>query len=293
MAISVECVLDARAATGEGAIWSEARAGLWWVDIPAGRLHLHTPSTGENAVWEFGRPIGCAAETRSGKVVVALTDGFFELDTGSGDLTALGGPAPGTRGHRFNDGAVDPAGRFLAGTMPLAGGLEDDTSGTLYSLDGAGTVAEVMGGFHVINGMAFSPDGRIGYISDSFPSVRTIWAWDYDAADGAWSNRRVFFDTRAVAGRPDGATVDADGCYWMAGVSGWQLVRITPEGKVDMEIPMPVEKPSKIAFGGPDLRTMYVTSIRMDDDPEQPLSGGLFALEVPGVTGLPATLMDR
>ena len=98
MAISVECVLDARAATGEGAIWSEARAGLWWVDIPAGRLHLHTPSTGENAVWEFGRPIGCAAETRSGKVVVALTDGFFELDTASGDLTALGRAGAGHAG---------------------------------------------------------------------------------------------------------------------------------------------------------------------------------------------------
>ncbi len=290
---SVDCVHDPRADLGEGAIWSDADQAVYWVDIPNGRLHRFRPADGATAVWETGRPVGCVAETRSGRFVLALADGFFELDPTSGVLAHLGGPRPVDRGHRFNDGAVDPAGRFLAGTMPLAGGRAEDHSGALFALAPDGTVRAVMDGFHVINGMAFAPDGRTAYISDSFPSVRTIWAHDYDPDDGAWSNRRVFFDTRAVAGRPDGGATDAEGCYWMAGVGGWQLVRLTPEGAVDMEIPMPVEKPSKIVFGGPGYGTLYVTSIRVPDDPEQPQSGGLFALSVPGVAGFAPWVMPR
>ena len=139
------------------------------------------------------------------------------------------------------------------------------------------------------NGMCFSPDGRTMYLSDSNPGVRTIWACDYDTDTGTPTNRRVFFDTREVAGRPDGGTVDADGCYWMAGVGGWQLVRITPQGKVDRIVEMPVEKPTKPMFGGPRLDTLFVTSIGMgmEDDPKQPLAGSLFSITGLGVTGVP------
>ena len=290
MAPRVDCVLDVRARAGEGAIWSTAQKVLYWVDVPAGVVNRFDPGTGQNQRWEMGRPVGCVAETESGGLVAALTDGFFALDPGSGDLTRLSGPAPEARGHRFNDGTVDPAGRFLAGTMPLAGPSESEATGTLYAFDGQ-TACEVMGGFHTINGLAFSMDGRTAYVSDSFPSVRTIWAYDYDTGTGTWSNGRVFFDTRTVAGRPDGGTIDADGCYWMAGVGGWQLLRITPAGKVDMDIPMPVERPTRIAFGGRDLSTLYVTSIAVPDDPRQPLAGGLFALTVPGVSGVPMPRM--
>ncbi len=175
--------------------------------------------------------------------------------------------------------------------MPLAGSSATDASGTLFSFDGSAPAREVLSGFHTINGLAFAPDGRTAYVSDSFPAIRTIWAFDHDPDDGAWSNRRVFFDTRAVAGRPDGAAIDAEGCYWMAGVSGWQLVRITPGGKVDRVIPMPVERPTRPAFGGPGGATLFCTSIAVPDDPRQPQSGGVFALSVPGVTGLPLPLV--
>lgn len=290
-----DCVLDAGARIGEGAIWSSREMALYWVDIPAGLLQRFDPETGVNESWDMGEPVGCFALCASGRVVVALTSGFHEFDTETGKLVRLCGPEPGQHGHRFNDGSVDAAGRFLAGTMPMSGSTEENTSGMLYSLGSDLAVQEVMGGFHTQNGLAFSPDGRTAYVSDSFATVRTIWAFDYDVDDGSWANRRVFFDTRSVAGRPDGGAVDADGCYWMAGVGGWQLVRITPQGRVDMEIPMPVEKPTRIAFGGADYRTLFVTSIGdgIDDTSSQPNAGGLFALTVPGVSGLPFPEMNR
>ena len=284
--MKVDCVLDARATVGEGAIWSVKLQCLLWVDIPAGHLNIFDPSSGDNRVIALDRPVGCVAETARGSVIAALTDGFFEVDLITGAQTRICGPAPAERGHRFNDGTTDRQGRFLAGTMPQSGPKEDVTDGTLYIYDG-GQSSEIMDGFHTINGMAVSPEGTVLYISDSFPAVRRIWAFDYDPDDAAISNRRAFFDTNTVAGRPDGATVDADGCYWMAGVSGGQLYRITPQGRVDLTIDMPVSRPTRPAFGGPDLDMLYVTSIRTEGEP---LSGGVFALRVPGVTGLPNTM---
>jgi sugar lactone lactonase YvrE len=152
---------------------------------------------------------------------------------------------------------------------------------TFYRLDPDLSLTAWRSGIYTTNGLAFSPDGRTMYFSDSFAEVRTIWSAPYDTDTGVPGAPSVFFDTRAVAGRPDGATVDADGCYWMAGVTGWQLVRLTPRGTVDMIVTMPVSRPSKPMFGGADLSTLYVTSIG-EGGPDEPLAGGLFA-----VTGLP------
>ena len=146
--------------------------------------------------------------------------------------------------------------------------------------------------FFVLNGLTFSPDGKTSYISDSNPSIRKIWAFDYDPNNSEWSNRRLFFDTRSVRGRPDGGSMDTDSCYWMAGVGGWELVRITPNGKVDMRVKMPIEKPTRIAFGGTNFDTLYVTSIGPNGITpgtfeKQPDAGGIFALTIPGVQGVP------
>jgi len=204
-------------------------------------------------------------------------------------VTPLAEAERGRPANRFNDGATDRRGRFWAGTMNR-GGPGPEPEGTLYRLDADHRVTAAEDGFFTVNGLAFSPDGRTRYVSDSAPHVRTIWAADYDADDGVATNRRVFFDTRAVAGRPDGGCVDADGCYWMAGVSGWQLVRLTPAGEIDRIVDMPVERPSKIAFGGPGFTTMFVTSISNGLTPgseaEQPHAGGIFALDL-GIAGLP------
>ncbi|MXU65162.1 SMP-30/gluconolactonase/LRE family protein [Oceanomicrobium pacificus] len=286
---AVSVAFDQVATVGEGSFWSARRDGLYWVDIPGGKLHFNRPTDGSHKVWDLGRPVGCVAETEAGGIVAALTDGFWHLDPDTGDMRAMGGPAPGTVEHRFNDGTVDPAGRFLAGTMGLTPEAAERGEGTLYRFDGTEAV-EVMGGFKTVNGLAFSPDGKTAYVSDSNPAIQTVWAYDYDVDDAAWTNKRVFFECHDWPARPDGGAMDSDGCYWMAGVSGWQLLRITPAGKVDMEIPMPIEKPTRIAFGGPKRDQLYVTSIRVDA-PDQADSGKVFTLSLPGITGVDLPLM--
>ncbi|MET0311008.1 MAG: SMP-30/gluconolactonase/LRE family protein, partial [Burkholderiaceae bacterium] len=139
----------------------------------------------------------------------------------------------------------------------------------------------------VPNGLAFSPDGRTMYLSDSHPKVQTVWAFDYDTATGTPSNRRVFVDMHPLPGRPDGAAVDADGCYWICGNDAGLVHRFTPDGELDRSLAVPVKKPAMCAFGGPQLDTLYVTSIRPGGDlSDQPLAGGVFALR-PGTKGLP------
>ena len=294
ISLPIDCVLDAKAQIGEGAIWCSKQNVLFWVDIPAGILHRFDPSDNSNISWTMGEALGCFALTEQSTVVLALPSGFYEFNTETKKKVKLTGPDVSLKKQQFNDGSIDQRGRFYAGTMRTNGDHVNEPSGTLYSLSGELDVKEVMTGFHILNGMAFSPDGKTAYVSDSFPTVRTIWAFDYDLDDGAWSNKRIFFDTHGLAGRPDGAAIDSEGCYWMAGVSGWELVRITPEGKVDMEIKFPVEKPTRIAFGGSKMDTLYVTSLGCDitEGTHQPNAGGLFALKVPGITGIELPRMN-
>jgi sugar lactone lactonase YvrE len=284
----VDCVLDARAALGEAAVWCGREQVLWWADIEGRALHRFDPATGRDRSWLLPSRPGCFALRERGGLVVALEDGFHFFDPGTGAIEPIADPEADRPGNRFNDGTTDPAGRFVAGTMPM--GPREPVAG-LYRLWPDRRCERLFDGLTVTNGCAFSPDGRIFYFSDSEASIRTIWACDHDLASGALANRRVFVDTHGLAGRPDGGTVDADGCYWMAGVGGWQLVRFTPAGQVDRIVEMPVEKPTKIAFGGPDLDVLYVTSIGAHPTPgterRQPQAGGIFALRVPGVWGLP------
>ena len=285
---TVDCVLDAKALVGEGAMWDEREQRLWWVDIEGRKLQRFDPATGANDSWTMPSRIGCFVFREAGGLVVALEDGFAFFDPAAGAIEPIADPEADKPGNRFNDGTPDPAGRFMAGTMPLGERLP---VAAIWRLDGELQIEKMVDGLKVSNGMAFSPDGRSFYWSDSDPSVQTIWQARYDAASGAMGERRVFAVTNDLAGRPDGGTIDADGGYWMAGVGGWQLVRFTPAGKVDRIIDFPAEKPSKIAFGGRELDTLYVTTIGAAPTPgtedRQPHAGGLFALRVPGIKGLP------
>ncbi|MFX4222935.1 MAG: SMP-30/gluconolactonase/LRE family protein [Thalassobaculum sp.] len=293
MAAVVDCVLHARATLGEGIVWDAAIGRLWWVDIAAPALHRFDPLTGEDETWTMPSAIGCVAPRHAGGAIVCLEEGWCAFDPASGTVDVLSAGAPRGTGMRFNDGSVDPSGRFWAGTMPKAGPADaaggEPARGDLFRLDSDGVSSLVLDGLYIQNGLAFSPDGSVMYLSDSHPAVRTIWAFDYALDTGTPSNRRLFFDTRQVDGRPDGAAMDADGCYWMAGVDGWQVVRITPTGKVDRIVPVPVQKPTCLAFGGPRLETLYLTSmgpglIAPGSEDKQPDAGGIFALD-PGVPG--------
>ncbi len=288
--VAIECVVPSRSQVGEGAVWDVEDGALWWVDIKAGLIHRHDPARGENAVFDFGEPVGCLARRDAGGLIVAARSGFYIYDPATGMKQVLTDPEADIPGNRFNDGTTDLQGRFWAGTMKDDGG-PPVRRGQFYRYDPDGRVTAHFEKVFTTNGSAFSPDGRTMYFSDSNPEVQTIWACDYDPDSGTPSNRRVFFDTREVAGRPDGGTVDADGCYWMAGVSGWQLVRITPGGTVDRIVDMPIEKPTKPMFGGAGLDVLFVTSIGAgaETDASQPEAGSLFAVTELGVTGVPQT----
>ncbi|MGE0241695.1 MAG: SMP-30/gluconolactonase/LRE family protein [Parvibaculaceae bacterium] len=283
---NVECVLDIRAELGECPVWSAVESALYWIDIYAGRLNRFDPATGRNHAWTVPEPIGSFALCEDGAVLLALKSGLWRHDLATGQRTPLAQPETHLANNRLNDGRCDRQGRFWVGSMedpvdPLG------PKGSLYRFTADRQCRHMVGGLFVANGLAFSPDGRILYHSDSFKAVRRIWAWDLDIDDGVISNRRLFVDTEGMPGRPDGGAVDADGCYWMAGNDGWEIVRFTPQGKIDRRIALPVAKPSMLAFGGPRLDVIYVTSIRPANGLEdQPMAGSLFAVEA-GVAGLP------
>ncbi len=284
----VERVGRVAAQVGEGAVWDVGDQALWWVDIPAGRVHRHDASGAERS-WEIGEAVGCLARREQGGLVLATRSGFHAFDPATGLCTPIKDPEADQPDNRFNDGATDPRGRFWAGTMKDRGAAA--RQGSFWRLDTDLSVTQGASGFWTTNGLAFSPDGRWIYFSDSHPDVRMIWRAAYDVESGTHATPEPFFDTRAVAGRPDGATVDADGCYWMAGVGGWQVVRIAPDGRVDRIVEMPVERPSRPMWGGPRLDTLYVTSIGVGLTPgteaRQPGAGGLFAVTGLGTHGLP------
>jgi sugar lactone lactonase YvrE len=283
---AVDCVLEVQPTVGECPVWCGRTETLYWADIYGGRLNRFDPATGANRIWQFAEPIGSFALGEDGAVLAALKSGLYRYELESEMLTLLASPERDLAQNRMNDGRCDPAGRFWVGTM------QDPPdparpAGTLYRLGPGGACTAMASGFVVSNGLAFSPDGRTMYHSDSHPSVRTVWAWDFDSAEGRISNRRVLIDTHGMPGRPDGGCCDAEGCYWMTGNDGWEILRVTPAGKIDRRIRLPIAKPSMVAFGGRDLDVIYITSIRPEGDlSDQPKAGGLFAVRPGGVTGI-------
>ena len=201
-------------------------------------------------------------------------------------FSACGHVAPyDTATHRFNDGRCDPQGRLLAGSMNEA---RDASTAALYRLDADFSLTRVLSGMTISNGLAFSPDGRTMYHTDT--PMQVVHAYDYDSATGTPTKPRVLVRFTAEGDRPDGAAVDSEGCYWSALYKGGKVKRIAPDGRVLSEHPLPAMCPTMCAFGGPDLKTLYVTSARQlrsaDELARLPYSGGLFAMPV-DVPGLP------
>ena len=286
-----ELVLDARNGTGESPVWHGAEQALYWVDIPARKLWRWTPSTGQATSWLAPEMLACIAPMAAANSWIAGAEsGFFRLTTKAGGQLGFDLLAPVAHampGMRFNDGRCDRQGRFLAGTM-LMNMAAGASVGCIYSYQNDSKPRKLLDSFITPNGMAFSPDGGTMYLSDSHPSVQSVWAFDYDTGTGTPSNRRLYIDMNPLPGRPDGAAVDSDGCYWTCGNDAGLIHRFTPAGKLDRSLAVPVKKPAMCAFGGAGLDTLFVTSIRPEgiDLSDQPLAGGVFALR-PGVRGLP------
>jgi sugar lactone lactonase YvrE len=289
----VEAAGQAPALVGESPVWRAAEQALYWVDTPAQAIVRVRLDTGERTESRLPEKVACLAFDRRGTVLAGCETGLFavalpERSPGGEPVKVTGrklaAPVFASENMRFNDGRCDRQGRFWSGTMVQDMALAQ-ADGALYRFDTDGVLsAPAVDSLIVQNGLAWSPDGTTMYLSDSHPLRRQIWAFDFDIESGEPRNRRVFADLHHYAGRPDGAAVDADGCYWTCANDAGLLLRFTPQGRLDRQIAVPAAKPSMCAFGGRDLDTLFVTSIRPAAGATEH-DGHLFAIR-PGVSGL-------
>ena len=286
MATAVTCAVPCGNSLGEGPVWDAGEGALYWVDIQAGLLQRWMPGTDQVERWTMPERVGALALRADRGLVLALASGFALFDPATDDLERRAAPEAHLPGNRFNDGKCDARGRFWAGTM-------DDAAlhltGSLYRLDPDGRCSTMETGIGITNSLAWSPDNATFYFADTLRD--TIFACDFDLESGALANRHVFATTDAQPGSPDGSTVDEEGFLWNAQWGGWRLVRYAPDGRIDRVVDLPVAQPTSCMFGGPDLRTLYVTSAHIGLPPaereRQPWAGHVLALDV-GVRGLPA-----
>ena len=289
---------------GESPFWHPAEQRLYWVDIPARRVRRWDPASGAREHWELPQEPGCIAPAAGGGLVLALRDGIYRARSWGGALQPIVRFQHAAT-TRFNDGKADPLGRFWAGTYYEP---KDARKADLYSVDcrpdnGNGGQPAVQLKAHnatAANGIAWSPDQRTLYWTDT--AQHAIYAWDWDAATGVMRHHRVFHQFAGkpagwqpgqpgYGGRPDGAAVDAEGHYWVAMFEGGRLLRIAPSGQVVAEFEVPARCPTMPCFGGPDLRTLYLTTGRHKRPAGElqslPHSGCVLQARVP-VAGLPA-----
>lgn len=278
-------ILDAHANVGEGPTWDDRGNVLIWVDIMGNAVHVYDPATGKDRVVDVGRPVGAAGLRQSGGLVLALRDGFGLLDTDLGNLRMVAEVEADNPGNRFNDGKVDPAGRFWAGSMAFEESRRG--AGSFYRLDPNYQVTRMLGDVSISNGMDWTPDNRRMYYIDT--PTGGIDVFDFDLERGEIANRQRWVSFERSEGWPDGMTLDAEGAVWVALHGSGTVRRYLPDGSLDQVIRVPSAKMvTSCAFGGADLGDLYITSMSRGLTPEglrdQPHAGALFRCR-PGVKG--------
>lgn len=279
---TVRCVADVHAVLGEGPVWVEAEASLYWVDIK-GRKIFRLGEDGERQEWPTPFRVGVLAPRAGGGFIAGTDEGIAAIDLDSGRFGIIANPEESLPGNRFNDGKVDRSGRFWAGTMD---DNERQDTGTLYRIGPDLAWTAMDGGYRVTNGPAFSPDARRMYENDSARRVTYVFELD---EDGNALDRRTLIQFENGDGFPDGMTVDSVGCLWIAFWDGGCIRRFSPDGEPLQTVEMPVARPTSCTFGGRELDRLYITSASTGLDETdlrlQPNAGGLFMLE-PGARGL-------
>lgn len=280
----VRCVIPASTFLGEGPHWSERDGKLYFVDILAPAVYTGDTVKGTYVSMPVPELVGFIIPRTRGGFVTAMHGEIRGIDLPSGSITTISHPEADRPGNRFNDGKCDRRGRLWAGSLAI------DTApdqGRLWRLDPDGRAFEMDRGFHVSNGMGWSPDDKTFYFADT--AKQLIYAYDFDIDSGSIANRRVFVTVPEAEGKPDGLTVDAEGFVWAAHWDGWCVTRYDPDGKVDRVINLPVPRPTSCVFGGPDMQTLFVTTARIRLSAAQlteaPLSGSVFAIDT-GIKGL-------
>ncbi len=283
-------------ALGESPLWHPREQVLYYCDIPGRRVNRYDPATGELSHWPFDTEVASLAPMLGGGLLLAARDGLWRFDTRTGKRTPLASPPYDPRTERFNDGKCDPQGRFWVGTIYEP---RDAARAALYCFH-RDSLTKRADGITTSNGLAWSPDGRALYWSDT--KAHVIFAFDVDAPGGTLSGRRVFkqFPMKPpgptpadYGGRPDGAAVDVAGNYWVAMYEGERLLCLSPSGQLLREVHLPVRCPTMPCFGGADLKTLYITTARENRPAAelalQPLAGCVLSMRVE-VPGLPANL---
>ena len=282
---------------GESPFWHPHEKCLYWCDIQGFAVHAWNPATGQHRQWATPSEPGCCAPAHGGQLVIGLRSGFSLLDTASGALTPLATLPPAQHDPqrlRLNDGRCDTAGRFWAGSVVTPRTAPDAALWRLGATPGGYAVQRMAGDNFTANGLAFSPDDKVLYWANT-PEHR-IDRFDFDVQTGTLTHRQpwVRFDRQAegqpYGGRPDGASVDVQGNYWVAMYEGACVLQLSPAGTVLQRIALPVQCPTMVCFGGDDLRTLYITSARAGrpaQEQEAPVAAGsLLSLRV-AVAGLP------
>jgi sugar lactone lactonase YvrE len=282
-------MLPWQAIVGESPVWNIKEQCLYWVDIPNKRIHRFDPWSGRNQTFLQPEIVTCVALRARGGLVLTLKKHFAIFDPATLKLERIAAVECDLPDNRFNDGECDPQGRFWAGTMNAV--EWSAAAGNLYRLDADRTVTRMQRNVICSNGIAWSPDGRKIYHTESFRHA--IFVSDFEPETGASSKRRPFATLDSDSdGFPDGLTVDADGFVWSNVVGPGQIRRYDPQGKIERILQLPVPRATDCTFGGPDLKTLYVTSARETMTDAQlaaaPLSGSLFAVDCE-VRGLPAS----
>ena len=266
---AVECIWPVGAELGEGPVWIAAERAVYFVDIKGLAIHRLEIETGARTFWPTPAQAGFIVPARGGGLICGLQDGLYRFDPASGGFARISAVEADRPGNRINDGFVDPEGRLWFGTMHDG---ENAATGSLYSWTGPGDPILRDTDYSITNGPAVSPDGRTLYHTDS--AAKTIYAFDL-ASDGALSGKRVF--ARTDDSHPDGMAVDAEGSVWVALFGGWRIDRYSPAGAVIGSVALPCANITKLAFGGEDLRTAYVTTARLHlsaRGPGEPAPGG-------------------
>jgi sugar lactone lactonase YvrE len=286
-AASVSCAFPGADVLGETPLWCERTQSLLWLDIDSGRLQRLHPASGRHDVFTFEqRYVGSLALTQqTGQVLLGIDLGLHLFDLATGRLQLLCQVEPKETDNRLNDGRCDARGRFWVGTMD---NQLRRPQGAFYRVEPDGSVQRLLGDVIVSNTIAISPAQDRLYFSDT--RRYTTWQFDLEVDGGTLSNQRVFVDHTAAHWRPDGACVDAEGFVWNAIFAAGRVVRYSPQGQVDRVIELPVTNPTCVCLGGPDLKTLYITTARKFLDRAQlrrePLAGSVLAIEV-DVPGLP------
>lgn len=273
--ILAEPLFQAQNALGEAPLWHPSEQRLYWVDIIGGDLYQSTGGLSGFTKTHFETPIGSFGFRANDGIILATGDGFSLWQNGQNTPEILWNPLPDRDGVRLNDGKVDPAGRFWAGSMDTA-----SIEGELYRLDPDGTQHTLLKKIGISNGLGWSPNCKTMFYTDSFQY--TIFAFDFDLASGEITHQRPFIQLPKTNQKivPDGLCVDAEGCVWSAQWNGWQVVRYDPQGNPILSVKVPVQRVTSCCFGGEKSDQLFITSSRdgisWAELSDQPHAGDVF-----------------